>query len=195
MIEQKLPRFIHLSASEFLYPVSDPQIKRTCPQIHKELHFSFSEFFLLSRWRDHVWGQNPNPHPTPLPQKAALFETVCQSVKSAPCPVCSAHVITRGSLFLQDLAFPKSEKKEKPSLNLITLMFHQVERSGRRHVGFEFSFTWKWSSAAAGCRKKSVSWNLAVMFLFCHLLPQIYSPATFFSKDLFLLFYCATDFL
>lgn len=107
MILQKLPRLIQLSNSQFLYPYLTRKSTSASSVFHKELHFSSSVFF-LSCW-DHVWGRDhAPPPPSPLsPQRTALFGAACQSGKSAPCSVCSAHIITQRYPFFPDLMLPK----------------------------------------------------------------------------------------
>lgn len=125
VIKKELPRFINLSASKFFYPLSEPQNMQTCPQIHKELRFSSSEFFLLSCWRDHVWGGDPGP-PSSVPSESSLVWN-CLSVRkkcSLSNLLSSCH--HQGLLLSPGSCFPSQKEKKKPSPDLITLMFHQV---------------------------------------------------------------------
>lgn len=83
--------------------------------------------------------------------------------------------------------FPQKRKKEKEKA---------ISKSDYSNVspGWEIwlKASWNFNSPSlengallqAG-RKGCVSWNIAVEFLFCHFMPQIYNPAKFFSKDFF----------
>lgn len=85
-----------LNFSTLIWPTNQP----THPQSStKNFIFPPLLFFSTSCW-DHVWGQDPRcPHPPPPPSSktAASFGTVCQSGKSSPCSVRSAHIITQHS--------------------------------------------------------------------------------------------------
>lgn len=120
IIKPILPRLIHLSNSQFLYPYLTHKSANASSSLDKELHFSLLSVFAPSCW-DHVWGRDP--------QRTVLFRTVCQSGKSVPCSAPSVHIITQHS------NSPRTSTPKKASRNLIILVFHQVERCGLWRIG------------------------------------------------------------
>lgn len=91
LYNKKLPRLIHLSAPKFLYPYLTHKSTNASSVLDKELHFSPSEFFLQAAG---ITSEDETLC-SPQPQRRVLFGTVCQSGKSTPCSVPSAHIITQ----------------------------------------------------------------------------------------------------
>lgn len=103
---------VNLSVS---LPLSDPQINQFIlgpPQR--------ASFFLLSGITS--GEETTHLHPHPLKEQLCLEQPVSQGKKSAPCSVCSAHMIT------QRYHSPRARTPQKHHLQIWLLPFHLVER-------------------------------------------------------------------
>lgn len=145
---KKWPRLIHLSRPKFLHLYLTHKSTNASSVLHKELHFIPLGVFSGITSKD-----DPTPTITPGPR-----EESCLSVRKKPslfCPFCSYHHPT--------LPLPHNFHSQKASLNLIILVFHQVERFGWWRIGiWLLIYPLSLSAAKGALQLAAIAWVVSV---------------------------------